>query len=201
MGTDDEHGCQLLERFLARPEDCTGDRQRGVDFDGPGELGQEASATILKLCERLGKAGGTRLIFTSREALPAPFDKNVLADRPAGPGYRDPPPGQPVARRAEVGRDRGRSRNLVEAVGGHARSLVLIAREVGAAGVRHATENLRRSDAGDRGQASGREGELGTGQRRVVAAPVAGGDAAIDTAFECIPRGRKIPELAGQAIC
>ena len=34
-------------------------------------------------------------------------------------------------------------RNLVDAVGGHARSLVLIAREVGAAGVGHATENLR----------------------------------------------------------
>ncbi len=33
--------------------------------------------------------------------------------------------------------------NLVEAVGGHARSLVLIAREVGAAGVRRATENLQ----------------------------------------------------------
>ena len=33
--------------------------------------------------------------------------------------------------------------NLVDAVGGHARSLVLIAREVGAAGVRHATQNLR----------------------------------------------------------
>ena len=29
---------------------------------------------ILALCARLVKAGATRLVFTSREALPAPFD-------------------------------------------------------------------------------------------------------------------------------
>jgi hypothetical protein len=43
----------------------------------PEALSQEAAEelkAILALCERLLKAGDTRLIFTSREALPAPFD-------------------------------------------------------------------------------------------------------------------------------
>ena len=37
------------------------------------EAGEELQA-ILALCERLLKVGDTRLVFTSREALPAPFD-------------------------------------------------------------------------------------------------------------------------------
>ncbi|MBS0151989.1 MAG: tetratricopeptide repeat protein [Nitrospira sp.] len=37
------------------------------------EAGRELKA-ILALCERLLKVGDTRLVFTSREALPAPFD-------------------------------------------------------------------------------------------------------------------------------
>jgi tetratricopeptide (TPR) repeat protein len=37
------------------------------------EAGRELMA-ILNLCERLVKVGDTRLVFTSREALPAPFD-------------------------------------------------------------------------------------------------------------------------------
>ncbi len=43
----------------------------------PEVLSQEAAEelrAILVLCERLLKAGETRIVFTSREALPAPFD-------------------------------------------------------------------------------------------------------------------------------
>ncbi len=45
----------------------------------PQALDEEASQelqAILGLCKRLNGKGGTRLIFTSREALPAPFDAN-----------------------------------------------------------------------------------------------------------------------------
>lgn len=48
-----------------------------MEQETPEALSQEAREelkTILALCERLLKAGDTRLIFTSREALPAPFD-------------------------------------------------------------------------------------------------------------------------------
>ena len=53
----------LLPEFLAK--------------DTPAALSEESRKelkAILDLCERLLKAGDTRLIFTSREALPAPFD-------------------------------------------------------------------------------------------------------------------------------
>ncbi len=48
-----------------------------VEKETPEALSQEAREelnAILALCERLMKAGDTRIIFTSREALPAPFD-------------------------------------------------------------------------------------------------------------------------------
>ena len=143
VGTDDEHGCQLLEQFLANQKTVLVIDNVESILAGPASAGQEASATILKLCERLGKAGGTRMVFTSREALPAPFDKNVLRigrlDR--NTAIRVLSNLLPEAPKSGASEDD--LRNLVDAVGGHARSLVLIAREVGAAGVRHATENLR----------------------------------------------------------
>ncbi|MGA7241228.1 MAG: tetratricopeptide repeat protein [Bryobacteraceae bacterium] len=143
VGTDDEHGCQLLEQFLAEQKTVLAIDNVESILPGPGSAGQEACATILKLCDRLGKAGGTRMIFTSREALPAPFDKNVLRivrlDRDTA--IRVLSNLLPEAPKAGATEDD--LRNLVDTVGGHARSLVLIAREVGAAGVRRATENLR----------------------------------------------------------
>ena len=48
-----------------------------MEKETPEALSQEAREelkAILALCERLLKAGDTRLVFTSREALPAPFD-------------------------------------------------------------------------------------------------------------------------------
>ncbi|MBL8052289.1 MAG: tetratricopeptide repeat protein [Nitrospira sp.] len=46
-------------------------------LETPELLSEEADRelkTVLALCERLVKVGDTRLVFTSREALPAPFD-------------------------------------------------------------------------------------------------------------------------------
>ena len=48
-----------------------------MEKETPEALSQEACEelkAILALCERLLKVGETRLVFTSREALPAPFD-------------------------------------------------------------------------------------------------------------------------------
>jgi tetratricopeptide (TPR) repeat protein len=139
-GTDDRHGLKLIQRAL-------GERPTVVVIDNletilSGELASGALEEILSLCASLGKVGQTRLIFTSREALPAPFDQNVLpmgrldqadAIRLLGNVLPNAPHSKETEQDIE---------NLVEAVGGHARSLVLIAREVGVAGVRRATQDL-----------------------------------------------------------
>ena len=135
VGTDDDLGCKLMERALSdHPTVLLIDNLESI-LDSP--------ADILSLCARLAKARQMRLIFTTREALPAPFDGNALR---IGRLDRDTAirlvgnllPDAPKTRDTEEDLE-----NLVEAVGGHARALVLIAREVGVDGVRHATGNLR----------------------------------------------------------
>lgn len=142
-GTNYEHGCQLLEQFLAEQKTVLVIDNVESILASPISAGQEACATILNLCERLAKVGGTRIVFTSREALPAPFDKNVLRigrlDRDTAIRVLS----NLLPEAPKSGATEEDLKNLVDAVGGHARSLVLITREVGAAGVRHATENLR----------------------------------------------------------
>jgi len=99
-------------------------------------------SNLRTLCASLTSTSPTHLIFTTREPLPSPFNQNVLgiglfdkdtAIRLLGNVLKEAPRGTATEEDLE---------NLVEAVGGHARSLVLIAREAGAAGVRQATENL-----------------------------------------------------------
>jgi len=51
----------LLPPYLETPEALTEEARRGLD-------------AILQLCARLNAKGDTRLVFTSRETLPAPFD-------------------------------------------------------------------------------------------------------------------------------
>ncbi|MBV5273618.1 MAG: hypothetical protein JZU52_08230, partial [Lamprocystis purpurea] len=95
----------------------------------------EALAAILALCDRLLAVGDTRLIFTSREALPAPFtaerrcrelerlapeDAVRLVER-ALEGARDHRPGTADDATREA------IDALVEAVHGHARTLALLA--------------------------------------------------------------------------
>jgi tetratricopeptide (TPR) repeat protein len=102
----------------------------------------ETLAGILELCGQL-KGAGARLIFTSRERLPEPFSRNVLrigrlekweAIRLVGQVLQRPPDG---------GESEAELEALVDAVGCHARSLVLLAREVGVSGVRSATARVR----------------------------------------------------------
>jgi tetratricopeptide (TPR) repeat protein len=113
------------------------------------EAGRELTA-ILALCERLLKVGDTRLVFTSREALPAPFDagrhrrelhrldredavklveRALNADDGAGAG-------------ATLEAARESIEALVDAVHGHARTLALLAPELRSRGVEATREAL-----------------------------------------------------------
>jgi len=107
-------------------------------FETPEALSQEAGRelkAILAVCERLLKVGDTRIVFTSREPLPAPFDaerhrrelhrfdredavklveRALNADDGAGSG-------------ATLDAARESIEALVDAVHGHARPLALLA--------------------------------------------------------------------------
>lgn len=138
VGTEDALGLQFLERALReRPTILVIDNVESILDD------KKALEEILELCGTLGKAGQTRLIFTTREVLPAPFADNVLQIGRLDPDSAIRLVGNVLPKAPAAGASQEDLERLVEAVGGHARSLVLIAREVGAVGVRHATENLR----------------------------------------------------------
>ncbi|HXU31309.1 MAG TPA: tetratricopeptide repeat protein [Thermoanaerobaculia bacterium] len=106
------------------------------------EAGRELRA-ILALCDRLLKVGETRLVFTSREALPAPFDvarnrrelhrldredavKLVERALNAGDG---------AGAGATLDAAREAIESLVDAVHGHARTLALLAPDLRSRGV------------------------------------------------------------------
>ena len=126
----------LLPPYLETPEALT------------EEAGRELQS-ILALCDRLLKVGDTRLIFTSREALPAPFDAprhrrelHRLAKEDAV---------KLVERALNVeGSDAGATLDaaresieaLVDAVSGHARTLALLAPELRSRGVDATREAL-----------------------------------------------------------
>ncbi len=113
------------------------------------EAGRELKA-ILAVCERLLKVGDTRIVFTSRESLPAPFDadrhrrelhrldredavkfvERVLdADGSAGSG-------------TTLDAARESIESLVDAVHGHARTLALLAPSLRSRGVDATREAL-----------------------------------------------------------
>ena len=138
---------QLVERALAQQSTVLVlDNMESVLPPAPGSeavaaFDSKTIEDILNLCAALEKIGGTRIIFTSREALPEPFSRNVhkigridrreaiqLVGRALGED-------DPQATEDDI-------KELVEAVGCHARALVLIAGEVKASGVRRATEKI-----------------------------------------------------------
>jgi hypothetical protein len=135
VGTDDADGLRLVERAL-------GEHRTVIVIDNVESILASGPDGILRLCARLAGTGETRVVFTTREPLPQPFAGNELR---IGRLDRDTAirllgnllPHAPKSDETEED-----LKNLVDAVGGHARSLVLIAREVGATGVRHATQNL-----------------------------------------------------------
>jgi tetratricopeptide (TPR) repeat protein len=121
-------------------------------LDTPELLSEEAALelkAILALAERLLRSGETRLVFTSREALPAPFDANsqrwelrqlekgdavALIERTLAAGESSSAPGAGAGAAALEAR-REDIEALVDAVQGHARTLALLAPELRRRGV------------------------------------------------------------------
>ena len=122
------------------------------DREGHLPAGAAPVEELLNLCRSLLDASpATRLVFTTRESLPAPFDDRrreiylgALAREDAvrlvgevmkGEGHEP--------KEDDPGREPREVAELVESVGRHARALVLLAGEVARRGVRATTENLR----------------------------------------------------------
>ena len=152
---DDQRVQQLVERALAaQPTLLILDNMESVlppAPDSPAAVAFEPNvlARILKLCSQLGQVGKTRLVFTSREPLPPPFQQNhvvigrldrrdaiALVGRVLGEGN--------LPHVEDPGESEEEIEELVDAVNCHARSLVLLAPEVAARGVRHATHQLHK---------------------------------------------------------
>ena len=131
-------------------------------LESPDLLSEEAALelqAILALAERLLRAGETRLVFTSREALPAPFDAKpqrwdlhqlgkadavALIERSLAAGESSGAAGA-VAGAAALEARREEIEALVAAVQGHARTLALLAPELcrrGVAATQAALEEL-----------------------------------------------------------
>ena len=164
-GSEYDMGLQLVERVLRREAVLlVFDNLESLLPPPPDEaLGAatdlafepEVLHNVLALARRLNAIGRTRLIFTSREALPeplAPFpialdrlerrDAITLVAQVLAEHSGD----DPLRRPADE--DEAAIAELVDAVGCHARSLVLLAREVGRSGVRQATQRLHDLMAG-----------------------------------------------------
>jgi tetratricopeptide (TPR) repeat protein len=121
-------------------------------LDTPELLSEEAALelqAILALAERLLRAGETRLVFTSREALPAPFDAQpqrwelrqlgkadavALIERSLAAGESSTATGAGAGTAALEAR-REEIEALADAVQGHARTLALLAPELRRRGV------------------------------------------------------------------
>jgi tetratricopeptide (TPR) repeat protein len=121
-------------------------------LDTPDLLSEEAALelqAILALAQRLLRAGETRLVFTSREALPAPFDAQpqrwelrqlgkadavALIERSLAAGEGNTATGAGAGAAALEAR-REEIEALVDAVQGHARTLALLAPELRRRGV------------------------------------------------------------------
>jgi hypothetical protein len=141
------HGLQVLERKLEEDRVIIiVDNVESVLTDTSTEAAVDESKRVLPLFETLGRIGATRLLFTSRQALPKPFDGNdlevgrlereearrliaaVFATLTTSPGS--------TPRDVEVDA-------LIDAVSGHARSLVLLAPIVLARGVPSTVDQLK----------------------------------------------------------
>ncbi len=113
------------------------------------EDAREVLGAILELCARLNAKGDTRLIFTSREALPAPFDGERQRRELH---HLHPDDAVKFVERVlnAAGNDVGASTDaareeieqLVAAVNGHARTLALLAPSLRARGVVETHESL-----------------------------------------------------------
>ena len=149
-----EKALQPVERALAdQPTVIVLDNLESVLPDAAGHAPPGAAPVeeLFGLCQTLLDAHpATRLLFTSREPLPAPFDHGrchiglgaltrngavKLVEQVMARAGWEPPATDPGATPQEI-------TDLVEAVNRHPRALVLLAREVARRGVRATTENL-----------------------------------------------------------
>ncbi|MGH8490031.1 MAG: CHAT domain-containing protein, partial [Gammaproteobacteria bacterium] len=114
-------------------------------IETPGALSEEARqelTAILKLCARLHAKGDTRLVFTSRESLPAPFDAernrrelHQLAREDAVKLVERALNREEAGAGAAADAAREAIEQLVEAIHGHARTLALLAPALRSRGV------------------------------------------------------------------
>jgi len=153
--SDLKQALQPVERALAdRATIIVLDNLESVlpDLTGQLPLGAAPIEELFELCKKLLEADpATRIVFTSRESLPAPFD-NKRREIGLGPLSREDAiklVGEVMKQEGLIpksddpGGDPKEIVELVEAVNRHARALVLLAREVSRRGVRATTESLQ----------------------------------------------------------
>ncbi len=152
--TDLKQALQPVERALRdRPTIIVLDNLESVLPDHTGQLPPAAAPfeDLSDLCRKLLEADpATRILFTSRESLPAPFDNKRNEIRLGALSREDAIKlvGEVMKQEgltpkaSDPGSDPQEITDLVEAVNRHARALVLLAREVARQGVRSTTENL-----------------------------------------------------------
>ncbi|HKM56713.1 MAG TPA: CHAT domain-containing protein, partial [Isosphaeraceae bacterium] len=179
VGADEKREWQLVERALRdHPTLLVIDNVEsilppygwaaGAGGEEPAGFDPDLLEEILGLCRKLVETGGTSLVFTSRSPLSGPFDDRgreldvvrlsksealELVGKVLGEGGRIPGTRPDLESRELV-------EELVEALGGHARSLVLVARELRAgrrlndttADIRQIMADLHRRFPNDREQ-------------------------------------------------
>ena len=112
----------------------------------------EALETFFDLCQKLQGADGTRLVFTSRQPLAAPYDTGFqrvtlsrLDKKDAIELVHQAMSAQGLTpKEDDLGGTQPEVEALVQAVNCHARSLVLLAPHISQFGVQHTSDNLRR---------------------------------------------------------
>ncbi len=179
VGADEKREWQLVERALGDPptllvidnvESILPPYGWAASAEGeePAGFDPDLLEGILELCRKLAETGGTSLVFTSRSPLSVPFDDRgreldvgrlsksealELVGKVLGEGGRIPGTRTDLESPEKV-------EDLVEALGGHARSLVLVARELRAgrrlndttADIRQIMADLHRRFPNDREQ-------------------------------------------------
>ena len=149
VGADEKREWQLVERALGdHPTLLVIDNVEsilppygwaaGAGGEEPAGFDPDLLQEILELCRKLVETGGTSLVFTSRSPLSVPFDDRgreldvgrlsksealELVGKVLGEG------GRIAGTRTDL-ESQEKVEELVEVLGGHARSLVLIAREL-----------------------------------------------------------------------
>ena len=138
-------GLQLVERALRdRPTILVLDNMESLldDSLAAGVYEPEILDGVLALVGKLLKIAGTRVVFTSRSPLPDPLEIHSVRIGRLAKQEAIAVVGSVIGADPEGVEDDEDVEALVDAVNGHARSLVLLAKEVGASGVRGATERM-----------------------------------------------------------